>query len=248
MKKLLYSLSVLLAFCACDNETPSPMPDKQKTEQTASEKQNMQPNPNSPVVLLGNRERLTLKEIIAERRVPVSKEDFEKYALGYGWRRKVNPEQHDYGNVCVTADGQVVYRGRNPRIGASNHYSFYLKEEMMRAFTSGMLADGRPVYYYSDYAVSSYDASRNALLLDNGSLLEKGLRKIIILRLTADTMETLSPRGSVIHDQKTGQSLLVYVWQTLERMPEEALQENLKKFNVRKYFYMDMEGGTAWGE
>jgi len=31
-------------------------------------------------------------------------------------------------------------------------------------------------------------------------------------------------------------------------MPEEALQENLKKFNVRKYFYMDMEGGTAWGE
>ena len=248
MKKLLYSLFVLLAFCACDNDTPSPVPDKQKTEQTASEKQDMQPNPNSPVVLLGNRERLTLKEIIAERRVPVSKEDFEKYALGYGWRRKVNPEQHDYGNVCVTADGQVVYRGRNPRIGASNHYSFYLKEEMMRAFTSGMLADGRPVYYYSDYAVSSYDASRNALLLDNGSLLEKGLRKIIILRLTADTMETLSPRGSVIHDQKTGQSLLVYVWQTLERMPEEALQENLKKFNVRKYFYMDMEGGTAWGE
>ena len=170
MKKLLHSLFVLLAFCACDNDTPSPVPDKQKTEQTASEKQDMQPNPNSPVVLLGNRERLTLKEIIAERRVPVSKEDFEKYALGYGWRRKVNPEQHDYGNVCVTADGRVVYRGKNPRIGASNHYSFYLKNEMMRAFTSGMLADGRPVYYYSDYAVSSYDASRNALLLDSGSL------------------------------------------------------------------------------
>lgn len=246
MKKLLYSLFVLIAFCACDNDTPSPVPDKQKTEQTASEKQDMQPNPNSPVVLLGNRERLTLKEIIAERRVPVSKEDFEKYVLGYGWRRKVNPEQHDYGNVCVTTDGRVVYRGRNPRIGASNHYSFYLKNEMMRAFTSGMLADGRPVYYYSDYAVSSYDASRNALLLDSGSLVTKELWKIIILRLTANTMETLSPRGSVIHDQKTGQSLLVYEWQTLERMPEEALQENLKKFNVDGGFYM--EGGTYWGE
>jgi lipoprotein len=246
MKKLLHSLFVLLAFCACDNDTPSPVPDKQKTEQTASEKQDMQPNPNSPVVLLGNRERLTLKEIIAERRVPVSKEDFEKYALGYGWRRKVNPEQHDYGNVCVTADGRVVYRGKNPRIGASNHYSFYLKNEMMRAFTSGMLADGRPVYYYSDYAVSSYDASRNALLLDSGSLVKKELWKIIILRLTANTMETLSPRGSVIHDQKTGQSLLVYEWQTLERMPEEALQENLKEFSVDGGFYM--EGGTSWGE
>ena len=246
MKKLLYSLFVLLAFCACDNDTPSPVPDKQKTEQTASEKQDMQPNPNSPVVLLGNRERLTLKEIIAERRVPVSKEDFEKYALGYGWRRKVNHEQHDYGNVCVTADGRVVYRGKNPRIGASNHYSFYLKNEMMRAFTSGMLADGRPVYYYSDYAVSSYDASHNALLLDSGSLVKKELWKIIILRLTANTMETLSPRGSVIHDQKTGQSLLVYEWQTLERMPEEALQENLKKFNVPGGSYM--EGDTSWGE
>lgn len=59
-------------------------------------------------------------------------------------------------------------------------------------------------------------------------------------------METLSPRGSVIHDQKTGQSLLVYEWQTLERMPEEALQENLKKFSVDGGFYM--EGGTSWGE
>lgn len=246
MKRFLYSLFVLLAFCACDNDTPSPVPDKQKTEQTASEKQNMLPNPNSPVVLLGNRERLTLKEIIAERRVPVSKEDFEKYALGYGWRRKVNSQQHDYGNVCVTADGRVVYRGRNPRIGAPNHYSFYIKDEMMRAFTSGMLADGRPVDYYSDYAVSSYDASRNALLLNNGSLVKKELWKIIILRLTANTMETLSPRGSVIHDQKTGQSLLVYEWQTLERMSEEALQEDLKMFNVPGGSYM--EGDTSWGE
>ena len=59
-------------------------------------------------------------------------------------------------------------------------------------------------------------------------------------------METLSPRGSVIHDQKTGQSLLVYVWETLERMLEEALQENLKKFNVGGGFYK--EGGTSWGE
>lgn len=249
MKKLLYSLFMLLAFCACDNDTPSPVPDKQKAGQTASEKQNTLPNPNSPVVLLGNRERLTPKEIIAERRVPVSKEDFEKYALGYGWRRKVNSQQQDYACIRVAADGRVVYHGRYAPMGRSSYYSFCLKGQMMRAFRTTIPSTGEnPIYRHCDYVISSYDASRNALLLENGvpEKEQKELWKIIILRLTANTMETLSPTGSVVHDQKTGKSLRVYVWETLERMSEEALQEDLKMFNVPGGSYM--EGDTSWGE
>jgi len=123
----------------------------------------------SPAVLLGNRERLTLKEIIAERRVPVSKEDFEKYALGYGWRRKVNSQQQDYACIRVAADGRVVYHGRYAPMGRSSYYSFCLKGQMMRAFRTTIPSTGEnPIYRHCDYVISSYDASRNALLLENG--------------------------------------------------------------------------------